>query len=101
VRGEPSHAEILLGPIAPTEVWICIRPDPVRSAHRTDRLQVKTPTLLITGEKSPALLRRLTDRLQELVPNAQRVNIAGASHLMHYEKPSPVNAAVLDFIAAH
>ena len=66
-----------------------------------DARRIKTPTVLITGEKSPALLRRLTDRLQELVPNAQRVDIAGASHLMHYEKPSPVNAAVLDFIAAH
>jgi pimeloyl-ACP methyl ester carboxylesterase len=27
------------------------------------------------------------------------VHIAGASHLMHYEKPSAVNAAVLEFIA--
>jgi pimeloyl-ACP methyl ester carboxylesterase len=66
-----------------------------------DARRIKTPTLLVTGEKSPALLRRLTDRLQELVPNTQRVNIAGASHLMHYEKPSPVNTAVMDFIARH
>jgi pimeloyl-ACP methyl ester carboxylesterase len=66
-----------------------------------DARRIATPTLLISGQKSPALMRRLTDRLQELVPNAERVDISGASHLMHYEKPSPVNTAVLDFIARH
>jgi pimeloyl-ACP methyl ester carboxylesterase len=59
---------------------------------------IETPTLLVTGKKSPALLGRLTDRLQDLLPNAQRMSIEGASHLMHYEKPASVNAAVLDFI---
>jgi pimeloyl-ACP methyl ester carboxylesterase len=61
--------------------------------------RITQPTLLMTGEKSPALFRRLIERLHELLPNAQRVHIAGASHLMHYEKPSAVNAAVLEFIA--
>jgi pimeloyl-ACP methyl ester carboxylesterase len=64
-----------------------------------DAPRITQPTLLMTGEKSPALFRRLIERLHELLPNAQRVHIAGASHLMHYEKPSAVNAAVLEFIA--
>ncbi|MDQ6877792.1 MAG: alpha/beta hydrolase [Candidatus Dormibacteraeota bacterium] len=63
-----------------------------------DARRITVPTLLLTGEKSPPLLRGLTDRLHELLPNAQRVDIAGASHLMHYEQPSLVNAAVLQFI---
>jgi pimeloyl-ACP methyl ester carboxylesterase len=66
-----------------------------------DARRIKTPTLLVTGEKSPALLRRLTDRLEELLPNTQRVDIRGASHVMHYEQPAAVNRAVLDFIAGH
>jgi pimeloyl-ACP methyl ester carboxylesterase len=66
-----------------------------------DARRIKAPTLLVTGEKSPALLRCLTDRLQELVPNGERVDIADASHLMHYERPSAVNAAVMDFITRH
>jgi pimeloyl-ACP methyl ester carboxylesterase len=66
-----------------------------------DARSITTPTLLISGKRSPALMRCLTDRLQQLVPNAERVDISGASHLMHHEKPSPVNAAVLDFIARH
>lgn len=61
--------------------------------------RIGTPTLLVTGEKSPALLHRMSERLQELLPKAQRVHISGASHLMHYEEPASVNAAVLEFIA--
>lgn len=64
-----------------------------------DARQIGQPTLLVTGAKSPPLLHRLTDRLQELIPGAQRVHVAGASHLMHYERPDVVNSAVLQFIA--
>ena len=46
---------------------------------------VSAPTLLMTGERSPAYLPRLTDRLEQLLPNAERVEIAGASHLMSEE----------------
>jgi pimeloyl-ACP methyl ester carboxylesterase len=52
------------------------------SLSDNDVRAVKVPTLLMTGERSPAYLLRLTDRLQQLLPNAERVEIAGASHLM-------------------
>jgi pimeloyl-ACP methyl ester carboxylesterase len=61
---------------------------------------VTAPTLLMTGERSPPYLPRLTDRLQELLPNAERVEIAGASHLMNEENPSAVNDAILGFLSA-
>ena len=83
-NGKPLSSE-LLGAGFPA-----LTDDDVRS--------IRTPTLLVTGKKSPAMLLRLTDRLQELVPNAQRVDIADASHLMHYEQPDALNAAVLEFI---
>lgn len=83
-NGKPLSSE-LLGAGFPA-----LTDDDVRS--------IRTPTLLVTGKKSPAMLLRLTDRLQELVPNAQRVDIADASHLMHYEQPEALNAAVLEFI---
>ena len=66
-----------------------------------DARRIKTPALLLTGESSPAVLRHLTDRLDELLPNTHRVHIRGAPHIMHYAKPSEVNSAVLQFIAAH
>ena len=62
---------------------------------------VAAPTLLMTGERSPAYLPRLTDRLQQLLPNAERVEIAGASHVMSEENPGAVNEAILGFLARH
>jgi pimeloyl-ACP methyl ester carboxylesterase len=60
---------------------------------------VAAPTLLITGQRTPAYLLRLTDRLQQLLPNAERVEIAGASHGMTEEEPGAVNEAILGFLA--
>jgi pimeloyl-ACP methyl ester carboxylesterase len=60
---------------------------------------VAAPTLLMTGERSPAYLPRLTDRLQQLLPNAERIEIAAASHLMSEESPGTVNDAILHFLA--
>ncbi len=62
---------------------------------------VAAPTLLMTGERSPAYLPRLTDRLQQLLPNAERAEIAAASHLMSEENPGAVNEAILGFLARH
>jgi pimeloyl-ACP methyl ester carboxylesterase len=60
---------------------------------------VTAPTLLLTGERSPAILLRLTDCLEELLPNAERVEIVGASHAMHEEDPAAVNESILAFLA--
>ena len=60
---------------------------------------VAVPTLLMTGARSPAFLLRLADRLQELVPNVERVEIAHASHAMTEENPGAANEAILDFLA--
>jgi pimeloyl-ACP methyl ester carboxylesterase len=60
---------------------------------------VAASALLITGERSPAYLLRLTDRLQQLLPNAERAEIAGASHGMTEEEPGAVNDAILGFLA--
>jgi pimeloyl-ACP methyl ester carboxylesterase len=66
-----------------------------------DVRHITTPTLLVSGQQSPTLVRRLTLRLHPLLPDAQRVDIAGASHFMHHEQPPALNRAVLDFIARH
>ena len=66
-----------------------------------DARSIKTPTLLVTADKSHPLLPRLTRRLGELLPNVEQVNIHGAPHIMHYAKPDAVNRSVLDFIARH
>ncbi len=59
---------------------------------------MRAPTLLITGEHSPAFLLRLTDRLEELLPIVERIEIPDASHVVHEDNPTAVNEAILAFI---
>lgn len=59
---------------------------------------LRSPTLLLTGEHSPAFLLRLTDRLEELIPDVERREIPDASHVMHADNPAATNAAILDFL---
>ena len=55
---------------------------------------VTAPTLLLHGQQSPAFLHRLSDRLEELLPNARRIEVPGASHIMHEDNPQVVNEAI-------
>jgi pimeloyl-ACP methyl ester carboxylesterase len=62
---------------------------------------VRVPVLLVTGELSPSVFLRLTDRLEELLPVVERVEISGASHAMHEENAPAVNAAIIGFLGRH
>jgi pimeloyl-ACP methyl ester carboxylesterase len=68
------------------------------SVDEEDVRGVKARTLLVTGERSPAGAIHLTDRLEELLPNVERISIPEASHLMHEENSSAVNEAILGFL---
>lgn len=59
--------------------------------------RVRIPTLLITGQRSPSLFHRLTDRLAELLPHAERTDIQGASHIVHEDNASAYNQAVAEW----
>lgn len=85
VRDNLIKAEFLGSGFAPLDA------DRVRGVNR--------PTLLVTGQRSPRLFHRLTDRIQELLPHAQRIEIPAASHMMHEDNASAYNAAVLSFLA--
>lgn len=56
---------------------------------------------LISGTETPAPLTAVTDRLEELMPNVSRLNIAGASHNMFNSHPAEFNAGVMEFIGQH
>ncbi len=64
--------------------------DEVRGIH--------VPVLLVTGALSPTLAHLWTDRLEELLPIVERINIPEASHLMHEENASAVNEAIVGFL---
>jgi len=62
---------------------------------------IRAPVLLATGELSPRVFLRLADRLEELLPIVERVEIRGASHLVHEENASAVNEAIVEFLGRH
>jgi pimeloyl-ACP methyl ester carboxylesterase len=63
-----------------------------------DVRRIETRTLLITGENSPVIFHRLTDRLEELIPHAGRIDIPNASHIMHEDNAAAYDHAVLSFL---
>ena len=65
-----------------------------------DAASLSCPVLLIGGANSPAKYGVRQDRLQQLLPHAQRARIALAAHGMNLANPRAFNRAVLEFIAA-
>jgi pimeloyl-ACP methyl ester carboxylesterase len=61
--------------------------------------RVTMPVLLVTGEHSPPMFGAITDRLEALLPHAERIQIPQASHGMHGQNAAAYNAAVLDFLS--
>jgi pimeloyl-ACP methyl ester carboxylesterase len=43
----------------------------------------------------------LVDRLEELLPEMERVEIPDASHLMHEDNAAVVNEVILGFLGRH
>lgn len=63
-----------------------------------DVVTIETPTLIVTGANSPRLFHRLNERLADLIPNSQSVEIPNASHITHEDNPAAYNHAVLQFL---
>lgn len=62
---------------------------------------VKAPTLLVTGEKSPAIFHRFIERLAELLPDNKRAEVPNASHNIHEDNAEAFETAVLSFLRKH
>lgn len=61
---------------------------------------VRAPALLVAGEHTRAVFRRILDRLEELLPDAERVTLPGATHTQE-ENPEAQAEILLDFISRH
>jgi len=59
---------------------------------------LKIPVLLVEGENTIPMFRHLVDRLEELLPDTERVRIPNASHSCQEDNPRAYNAAVLKFL---
>ena len=63
-----------------------------------EKLQVRCPHLLIWGADDTALLPEATEGLEEFAHDLTRVEIAGADHWLHHQKPQKVASAILDWM---
>jgi pimeloyl-ACP methyl ester carboxylesterase len=63
-----------------------------------DARSIHAQTLLVAGTDTPAHLLAVTDRLEALLPDVRRLDIAGATHNMFDSHPAEFNAGVLEFI---
>lgn len=56
------------------------------------------PTLLLTGERSPAYFLRTTDRLANLLTNAKHAIVPNAAHTMQWQNSAGLNHTILGFL---
>ena len=68
---------------------------------RDDLRRMRTPSLLINGESSALVLRRIEEILADSIPNAEMAKISGAGHFPHLDKAEEFNASVLGFVRRH
>jgi pimeloyl-ACP methyl ester carboxylesterase len=62
--------------------------------------QMSIPTLVVVGERDHAYTQEVALLLERGMPRARRVIVAGASHLVHLEKPEVFNELVLSELEA-
>lgn len=67
----------------------------------SDARGLDVPTLLVTGEKSNPVHHRITDRLERLLSDVERIDLRDASHLMYADQPEAFNRAALGFVRQH
>ncbi|MEM6940495.1 MAG: alpha/beta hydrolase [Pseudomonadota bacterium] len=63
-----------------------------------EKLHVRCPHLLIWGMNDTALLPKTTEGLETFAPDLTRVEIEGADHWLHHQKPAAVAEAILDWM---
>ena len=66
--------------------------------READVAAISTPTLLVMGAHTPPLFRRLTDRMETLLPNCRRVTLPNATHSAHEQNVAAYNESVLAFL---
>ena len=66
-----------------------------------ENLTVKVPTLVIWGEKDPAMLPGYVNGLEEYVPNVTIKRIPDAAHRVVHKKPDLVNKYIREFIESN
>ena len=72
---------------------------PASTAKFPAKLDIKTPTLVIWGEKDTALTTHNLEGLDQFVPTLTIKRIPDGTHWVIHEKPAEVNGYIREFIA--
>jgi len=75
-------------------------PKPISPAAVNRLAEIHAPTLIPVGEHAWEFAKRDADILQQAIPGATKVIIAGAGMYPNLDDPGAFNAAVLDFLSA-
>jgi pimeloyl-ACP methyl ester carboxylesterase len=68
---------------------------------RAQLREVAIPTLVLSGANDRTTLASSAHELAEILPQAEEVVFPESAHMMLYEEPAAVTAALLDFLARH
>lgn len=66
-----------------------------------DLKKIKTPVLLLQGDRSPLFLTSIINELDRCLSNKEKATLPHTSHGLEYENPSEFNKIVLGFINKH
>jgi pimeloyl-ACP methyl ester carboxylesterase len=80
--------------------WHWMYPDSARvpSPSLAERLaEIRTPSLVVMGERDLPDYHQIADRLIKGLPNAHYLEIPGAGHMVNMEEPQALNAALVSF----
>ena len=61
---------------------------------------IRSPTLVLVGERDLPDFHRMSERLERDIPGARRASVAGAGHMANMEAPEAVNKALGGFLAS-
>ena len=75
--------------------------DPFPMLERADVSAVKVPILLMSGQDTMRMNKRIDAELERLLPKAETAVIRGATHEMWAEQPDACRARVASFFAKH
>ncbi len=99
--GRPGRLRAMINWYRASPLQVATPGKPVRDLPNfpVERLRVRCPHLLVWGQDDSALLPEATEGLESFVQDLTRVEIAGADHWLHHQKPKAVADAVLKWCA--
>lgn len=98
----PEVVRALRGIVEDYSGWHWLNHDPQRSARiraRNQLHEVAKPTLIMVGEGDLTYFHNISNVLAAEIPNAQKVVVPSAGHMVNMEAPDEVNRLLASFIA--